>query len=364
MAEHLRFVDATNGSPYYDSAAFAQVEEVKADGVAYGYLNKLEVIQYGALQVKVKDGAMVSKGRTYIQDEPSDGASPRILTLEAAQAGYLRKDMIVVEFDLQNCLGAAKIIKGVEDLTDPELPNLTDEPNLWQVCLAIVDVDDTAIINIEDKRVIGNRRTCPVFSEDISAPNIRVNDNGKLYLNDGDSAYLRFSDNGLKLKVPNRDETKMIGGLVAEVVLDADASSIVINNLDINADGGTYEFCISGQSTLIVHTELLINNDVTGSNYYSEWIRGNGSTILAYRNNLPYIGAFSDSQSCIDGTIYLNPVSGHAVMQSSCALRASSNVEKRIYGVSSVNTFTNITKLTLTQADNFKVGTTLKIFKR
>jgi|GEM_PF-2286859 len=271
MAEHLRFVDATNGSPYYDSADYAQAEEVKANGIAYNYLNELEVIQFEGLQVKVKDGALVSKGRTYIQDEPSNGNSPKILTLEAAQVGYLRKDMVVVEFDLENSLAVAKIVEGVEDISDPIEPALTEESNIWQVSLAVINVDETTITNIEDKRVIGNGRTNPAFKKDVSAPNIKVNENGKLYLNDDETAYLQFADNGLNLKVPNRDETKMLGGLVAEVVLESDASSIILDNLDINADGGMYKVYVIGYADENAYYNIEYNGNVSSTDYEAEY---------------------------------------------------------------------------------------------
>jgi len=366
MSEYLRFVDATNGSPYYDSAAFSQTEQVKAEGIAYNYLNELEVIQYTGLQVIVKDGGLISNGRTYIQDEPYDGDSPKILTLEAAQAGYLRKDMVVVEFDLQNSVAATKLVKGVEDISNPALPSLTDEPNLWQVCLAVVDVEGTAITNIEDKRVIGNGRTNPVFNEDISAPNIKVNDDGRLYLNDDESAYLRYESDKLSLKLPNKEETEIASRLVAEVVLDSDASSIVIDNLDINADGDTYEFWISGKATAGASISLYINDDITDSNYYRQYNLDYSTSSSGGRYNDASIGAISSNQGQIHGNIWLNTITRKCICQSRCNYDTNGSIQRRMYDLDSVNTFSNITKLTfkMQSSSYFKSGTVIKLFKK
>jgi len=286
MAEHLRFVDATNGSPYYDSADFAQAEEVKVDGIAYNYLNELEVIQYGGLQVKVKDGALVSKGRTYIQDEPSDGDSPIILELDPTGEGTLRKDMVVVEFDLQNSLAATKIVKGDEVESNPALPSIEDESGFWQVCLAIVDVDGTAIINIEDKRVIGNGRTNPVFKEDISAPNIKVNDDGKLYLNDAETAYLRYESDTLNFKAPDRPEVNISGKAMFKL---------------------TPSISVSGTSGTNTVTSLDTESKIGGSENYMERLGYEIKVMRTFRGQIAgMVNGRSLSHSLLYCRIYVN----------------------------------------------------------
>jgi len=372
MAEHLRFVDATNGSPYYDSASFAQTEEVKADGISYSYLNELEVIQFGGLQIKVEDGALISKGRTYIQDEPSDGESPKILTLEGTQVGYLRKDMVVVEFDLHNSVAVAKIVKGEEVESIPALPSLEDESSFWQVCLAVVDVDGASITNIEDKRVIGNGRTNPAFTEDISAPNIKVNDDGKLYLNNDESAYLRYESDALNFKSPDCLELNIAYGLMAEVVLDAGVSSIVIDDLDINKDGGVYDIYVSTKSTtrgmyckinsyttdyysLVKYMDhsLTSNGSVNESNFYyhdyEHAILGtySGLTDAKYHMKIDFVARDYPAIYCKRATVR----SGRQnTAEAHCFYRGS---------------IINITQLTFTTDSgyNFGAGTVIRIYK-
>lgn len=234
MAEKLRFIDATGGTPDYDSAEHAITEEIKADGIAYNYLNMLEVIEGTGLEVVIKDGAMMSQGRTYIQDEPHDGASPKAIAIDAATSGYMRKDIVAVEYDIPNGIATAKVVKGTEAVSSPALPSLPSGSTKWQKSLAVVNVTGGAITLIEDTRVIGNGRVNPAFTEDISAPNIEIESGGKFYLlkadTDENSAYLRYTGNALYVKLPGCIEVQ-IPGVVVGTSATAPAGIYPINTM-------------------------------------------------------------------------------------------------------------------------------------
>lgn len=234
MAEKLRFIDATSGTPDYDSAEHAITEEIKADGIAYNYLNMLEVVLGAGLEVVVKDGAMMSQGRTYIQDEPSDGASPKTIQIDAATSGYMRKDIIAVEYDIPNGVATAKVVKGAEAVSSPQLPTLLSGSTKWHKSLAVVNVTGGAITSLEDTRQVGSGRVNPAFTEDISAPNIKIESGGKFYLlkaaTDATSAYLRYTSNALYVKLPNCVEVQ-IPGVVVGTSATAPAGTYPINTM-------------------------------------------------------------------------------------------------------------------------------------
>jgi len=226
MAEYLRFVDAPDpdDSAYkYTSAEFAAVEETKLkDGVAYGYLNQLEITQSAHNEVKVDSGALISKGRVYIQNVPSTENDAKTLEIPVTFEGLKRKDIVFIEFDLDNAIAQAKVKEGAPIPDNPSEPTFTwTSDNVWQVPLVIIDVSSTGITGIEDARVVGNARVNPAFMEDISAPNISVTgdltatnvvaEGGKVYFNAEKTAYLRYGANVNKLwlKLPDCDEVQI-----------------------------------------------------------------------------------------------------------------------------------------------------------
>ena len=159
MAKYKGYFDAAEGSPNYDSAEFSMVLNMIFDGVAPGYENELEVTQGTGLQAKIDSGGIFSRGRYFINDERADGAFPETLAVDAASSGYLRKDRVVVEFNIENAAAELKIVKGTEAVSGPALPELADTASLWEEPLAIVNVDGGSIASIEDDRVIYGART-------------------------------------------------------------------------------------------------------------------------------------------------------------------------------------------------------------
>ncbi len=159
MAKYTGYFDAVEGSPNYDSGEFSRALNMMFDGAAPGYLNELEVSQGTGMQVVIDSGGMMSKGRYFINDEPADGASPETLAVDAATTGYLRKDRVVVEFDVENAAAQMKIVKGEEAAADPALPELSDSDSLWQAPLAIVNISGGSITSVEDDREIYGART-------------------------------------------------------------------------------------------------------------------------------------------------------------------------------------------------------------
>ncbi|MBN2879994.1 MAG: hypothetical protein JXN65_10260 [Clostridia bacterium] len=159
MAKYKGYFDAVEGSPNYDSGEFSKVMEMQFMGVMPGYKNELEVTAGTGLQAVVDSGGMISKGRYFINDEPKDGASPETLSVDAATSGYLRKDRVVVEFDIVNAAAQIKVSKGTEAAADPQAPEIADGESLWEEPLAIINIEGGSIASIEDDRNIYGART-------------------------------------------------------------------------------------------------------------------------------------------------------------------------------------------------------------
>ncbi|MEX1376492.1 MAG: hypothetical protein AB1Z23_03350 [Eubacteriales bacterium] len=201
MAEYAGFFDATDNIPEYTSTEYAQFYDLVSVGIAYGYRNQLEVTQGNGLEAVLDSGGMTSKGRYYIQSEDADGSSPKTLEIDAATAGYMRKDRIVVEFDANNGTVLAKVSKGVEAASAPQANSLIDTATKWEEPLAIVNVEGGTITSIEDDRKIqGARCNTKDFAEDITAPNVTISQGGKIYLG-SENDYIYISEGKLMLKI-------------------------------------------------------------------------------------------------------------------------------------------------------------------
>jgi len=270
MAEYSGLYNATNGSPEYTAADLGRFFSLLAEGVAYGYGNELEATKGAGLQAIVDSGGIVSKGWFYIQDEEKDGASPKILSIDAATAGYNRYDLVVVEFDTDNATAIVKVVKGNETTGTPALPNLTDTATKWQVAIGKCDITGSVLNSVSDERTIGNGRTNPNFQENVTAPNLSttdeintamaakanlsgasftgnvtapsviadnagVKDGGKVYLNTAKTAYLRYTTNALYLKLPSCTEVQ-IPGVVVGTSSSAPAGTYPVNTMYLERD--------------------------------------------------------------------------------------------------------------------------------
>ncbi len=145
---------------FFDSIAYPSVEEALTryaallSGVTPGFDNELEVTTGTGLQVKVDSGFLWHLGRYYYQDEDASGGTPKTLSIDAATAGYNRKDRIIVEFDILTPAITLKVSKGTETTGTPTAPTL----NADEASLAIVDITASTINSITDDRTIGGAR--------------------------------------------------------------------------------------------------------------------------------------------------------------------------------------------------------------
>jgi len=179
--------------------------------------------------------------------------------------------------------------------------------------------------------------------------------------------YAKFTANGLESK--SYDEVAADLGvdfLVAETTLSGGAaSSITISSLDLAADGGKYDYVITGDVNTAGLSYLYFNGDTTGSNYNGQRLIANGSTVAGQNFANPVIGYFvAGSGFMCKGTVSLEPITDYNRGVNLASTGSTSAAIVRIHCFVHAVTQTNITSLTFTTANNFLDGTNVKVYKR
>ena len=121
-----------------------------SDGVFYSSADKLKVVEYSGMKVKVKKGAGFIGGRMYILD------TDKVITLDTADGALSRIDRIVLRCDYSNRLISAEVVKGSYSEV-PTAPELTRNADVYELALADVYVAAGVITittaNITDQRL-------------------------------------------------------------------------------------------------------------------------------------------------------------------------------------------------------------------
>lgn len=154
--------------------------------------------------------------------------------------------------------------------------------------------------------------------------------------------------------------------LVSETEVTGSAvTSVDITDLDMNTDK-SYRVEIEWANTVgAASLRLYINGDTTNSNYYSQTLWVDDTTVVGSRVNIPNI-AFVDSavDTFIVGTV-------GTALDNRCRSQWQSNdstgatTAMRLYEVISTTQFTNITQMTFTgqASGSIGVGTKIRIYR-
>jgi len=154
--------------------------------------------------------------------------------------------------------------------------------------------------------------------------------------------------------------------LIASGTLDAAATSIALTGLDINSDGA-YRIHIWGKNALnsARFLYLYVNADTTATNYYVQFVRGDGavdggrenSPKIVYASNLEMFSCTVDVFRTPDGYIHAHYYNGFGL--------AGSDIGWKTGSVASQATHANVTTLTITAdaADMMGIGTKYAIYK-
>lgn len=163
--------------------------------------------------------------------------------------------------------------------------------------------------------------------------------------------------------------------LAAEsVVSGSAATTITFSGLDGVTAGGYRiigEFVTASSSTYI---NAFLNGDTTATNYQSDWMAWDSTTVSANTANSPYVGYYAGpSAVCtLDMELYVMPGVNtyyNTVIKSFCNNFSSfsgKTADSKIYNVvhnSASNNLTSIA-LTATTTGTFAIGSTFRLYKR
>lgn len=154
LMDYKGYFDAVDGSPSYDAAETAVVNNSIIDGIVPGIEDEFSVEVGTGLQVVLNGGIMWSKGRYYFNNDAN-----QTLSIDPAATGYARIDRVVVEYDIDNKTTTRKISKGIEVASNPAANALVTGDAKWEEHLAYVYVDGNTITSVDDTdRVIQGAR--------------------------------------------------------------------------------------------------------------------------------------------------------------------------------------------------------------
>ena len=134
---------------------------------------------------------------------------------------------------------------------------------------------------------------------------------------------------------------------VADITTTANATQVDISSLSIGKDSEYLLVSDIAPTTASGDIRLFPNDLTTASNYYSQFIGGNGSTTLADRLNLPLIGTNNTSRNTLNYThIKLSEIGAYTYQTYELRdVGSSSMVLLNSFGSSTSEAITSITKL-------------------
>jgi len=128
--------------------------------------------------------------------------------------------------------------------------------------------------------------------------------------------------------------------MVLEAYAEGNGTSVMFSNTTVS--DGSYMIVIEANSTIGVH--LYINGNTTSSDYYSQELEADGSSVSASRFNNAYIAYYTQS-----AVIFLQrSKAGYPLAFSLVPAGTSGTIEVRPYAWSYNSTVSDITKIQLT----------------
>lgn len=152
MAEEKYFpFRSVSGDRKYSAEDWAEYfAQFLSNGVYYSDADKLKVVEYEGMKVKVQKGSGLISGRMYALK------TDKILTLDTADGVLNRIDRIVLRCDYAKRLMSAEVLKGSYSEA-PTAPELTRDADVYELALADVYIAAGAIaittVNITDQRL-------------------------------------------------------------------------------------------------------------------------------------------------------------------------------------------------------------------
>lgn len=154
------------------------------------------------------------------------------------------------------------------------------------------------------------------------------------------------------------------GNLVADITLSSNSSSVTISGLDLNADGGVYDFVVTWNTvtTTASYAYFTFNSVSSGYAYVQKYYPSYGGLNNTSASNFE-LGHSGSAESFSIGTIALSSNSSSGVYyEAQNGSFGTAQYNMTYVGMNA--TVKNVTSITFTLAQSFKAGSRFKIYKR
>ena len=160
------------------------------------------------------------------------------------------------------------------------------------------------------------------------------------------------------------DDVANEGNLVADVTLSSNSSSVTISGLDLNTDGGIYDFVVTWNTvtTTASYAYFTFNSVSSGYAYVQKYYPSYGGLNNTSASNFE-LGHSGSAESFSIGTIALSSNSSSGVYyETQNGSFGTAQYNMTYVGMNA--TIKNVTSITFTLAQSFKAGSRFKIYKR
>lgn len=149
---------------------------------------------------------------------------------------------------------------------------------------------------------------------------------------------------------------------VAEYTATTDVTQITFTGLDINTDKFYYIiFNTSNPTASDSYFSLYVENDLTATNYYCQYIYSYGATIVADSRNNAYIGWIADGQCGVFSILLIRAPTGYPRAISSGTYRGGTGPSQTHLCWTKLATVTNVTRIDIVASTANSIGAGSKI---
>lgn len=157
---------------------------------------------------------------------------------------------------------------------------------------------------------------------------------------------------------------------VTDGVVSSDVTDIDLTGLNINTHGGWYmlAFTVNYSSGAGSQIKLYVEGDTTDTNYYSQCLLVDGTTVTAARVNRPEFSFIGGTTYYSEGVMYIKRDPSGRIRINSNANEAQftggSNVRMNNCAIASANAYTNVTSIRIASSASFlKSGSKFTIYR-
>ena len=160
------------------------------------------------------------------------------------------------------------------------------------------------------------------------------------------------------------DDVGNEGNLVADITLTSNSSSVTISGLDLNADGGVYDFVVTWNTVTVTasYAYFTFNSVSSGYAYVQKYYPSYGGLSNTSASNFE-LGHSGSAESFSKGSIMLSSNTDSGVYyEAQNGSFGTAQYNMTYVGMNA--SVKNVTSITFTLAQSFKAGSKFRIYKR